>query len=55
MKIIKPYRGVGVPGTQPGRTAIRMAFPNPFDRNTTVVLALAPSGGAGSRQDRVID
>ncbi len=33
----------GVTGT-PGRTAIRMAFPNPFDRNTTVVLALAQAG-----------
>lgn len=39
-----PLSGVGVPGTMPGRTAIRMAFPNPFDRNTTVVLALAQAG-----------
>ena len=34
----------GVGALTPGRTAIRMAFPNPFDRNTTVVLALAQAG-----------
>ena len=34
----------GVGALTPGRTAIRMAFSNPFDRNTTVVLALAQAG-----------
>ena len=40
----QPVALSGVGGMTPGRTAIRMAFPNPFDQNTTVVLALAQAG-----------
>jgi hypothetical protein len=43
-------RDVTVAGSSPGlgttRTALRMAFPNPFDRATTVVLSLARTGPA---------
>lgn len=35
----------GVDGGSPG-TALRLAFPNPFDRSTTVVLSLARAGEA---------
>jgi hypothetical protein len=41
--------GVGVPGAKPGHTALRMAFPNPFDRSTTVLLSLSQTGPASVR------
>jgi hypothetical protein len=41
--------GVGVSDGVPGRTALRMAFPNPFDRSTTVVLSLSQAGPASVR------
>jgi hypothetical protein len=41
--------GVGVPGATPGHTALRMAFPNPFDRSTTVLLSLSQTGPASVR------
>ena len=40
---------LGTTGTENGyngRTALRMAFPNPFDRNLTIALALAQRGPA---------
>ncbi len=41
--------GVGVPGVTPAHTALRMAFPNPFERSTTVVLSLSQGGPASVR------
>ena len=41
--------GVGAPDATPGRTALRLAFPNPFDKSTTVVLSLHESGPASVR------
>jgi len=39
----------GAPPAAPARTALRLAFPNPFDRSTTVVFALAQAGPAAVR------
>ena len=36
----------GGAGSLPGRTALRMAFPNPFDQNMTIALALSHQGPA---------
>ena len=36
----------GAPGLVPGRTALRMAFPNPFDQSMTIALSLAHAGPA---------
>jgi hypothetical protein len=36
----------GAPGIGAGRTALRLAFPNPFERSTTVVFSLHASGPA---------
>ena len=36
----------GGTGTLPGRTALRMAFPNPFDQNMTIALSLRATGPA---------
>jgi hypothetical protein len=36
----------GTPATGSGRTALRLAFPNPFERSTTVVFSLHASGPA---------
>jgi hypothetical protein len=41
--------GVGVPDAVPSHTALRMAFPNPFNRTTTVVFSLHQSGPASVR------
>ena len=41
--------GISVPGATPGHTALRMTFPNPFDKSTTVVLSLSQSGPASVR------
>ena len=43
------FSGVGLPSAGPSHTALRMAFPNPFDHSTTVVLSLAKSGPASVR------
>jgi flagellar hook assembly protein FlgD len=39
----------GTPNATPAHTALRLAFPNPFDRSTTVVFALAQTGPASVR------
>jgi hypothetical protein len=43
------FSGLGAPVPLPAHTALRMAFPNPFERSTTVVLSLAKSGPASVR------
>jgi len=40
---------IGAPNAAPGRTALRLAFPNPFERSTTVVFALGRAGPASVR------
>jgi hypothetical protein len=39
----------GTPNATPAHTALRLAFPNPFERSTTVVFALAQTGPASVR------
>jgi hypothetical protein len=41
--------GVAGPAATPAHTSLRMAFPNPFDKSTTVVLSLHQSGPASVR------
>jgi len=41
--------GVGGTPATPARTALRLAFPNPFDRSTNVVLSLKQAGPASVR------
>ena len=41
--------GIGVTGGASGRTALRLAFPNPFYKSTTLVLSLREQGPASVR------
>ena len=41
--------GIGVTGGASGHTALRLAFPNPFYKSTTVVLSLREQGPASVR------